>query len=93
VSEASETTVTLYGAKDGSGRLYLVDRRERLPPGAEAVTEFRVAPEKVEWAILQVRLEELRLTPVAIRVGDYAYATPPLPGLPQAPGTRAGGPP
>jgi hypothetical protein len=75
VSEAIDTTVILYGAKDGSGRLYLVDRRDCLPQDADEVTEFRVAPEKAEWMVLQVRLEELRLTPVTIRVGDDAYAT------------------
>ncbi len=79
MSTATETTVTLYAATDSTGRLYLVDKKDTLPADIGAITEFRIALEKVEGAILQVQIEEIRRTPVTIRVGDYAYVTPPRP--------------
>jgi hypothetical protein len=80
MSAEARDTVTLFGAKDPAGRLYLVDCQNLLPAGSGEVTEFRVAPEKVAWAILQVELEEIRMVPVTIQVGGYAYTTPALPG-------------
>jgi hypothetical protein len=31
---------------------------------------------EAEWAIVQVQLEETRLVPVTIRIGDHEYAAP-----------------
>jgi hypothetical protein len=76
VSTKPLPTVTLFGATDRTGRRYLTDRRESLPAEAGTITEFQVAPEQVEWAILQVELEEIRHLSVTIHVGDYAYETP-----------------
>ncbi len=76
MSTAPLPTVTLFGATDRTGRRYLTDSRESLPAEAGTITEFRVVPEQVEWAILQVELEEIRRIPVTIHVGDYAYETP-----------------
>ena len=69
-------TVLLYAAQDAQGRLFLTDDRAFLPPDADECREFALAPEQVTWAMLQVEVEELRGTPVTIRVGDYHYATP-----------------
>lgn len=76
MSVASGITVILFGAKDSTGRLYLVDRRDMLPADGSEITTFHIATEKVEGAILQVQLEEIRLIPVPIHIGDYAYAPP-----------------
>ena len=72
--------VTLIGAKDKEGRLYLVDNRAHLPHAEGEfveLTEFRVAPDRVEWSILSVQLEEMRGVSVTIHVGDYVYETSP----------------
>ena len=74
--------VTLIGAKDKEGRLYLVDNRAHLPHAEEGfveLKEFTVAPDRVEWSILAVQVEEMRGIPVIIHIGDYVYITPPLP--------------
>ena len=80
MTEPLETTTTetvmLYAAQDAQGRLFLTDDRACLPPDAEECRELTLAPEQVTWAMLQVEVEELRGTPVTIRVGDYHYATP-----------------
>ena len=65
----------LYGAQDAQGRRYLVDNPARLPADAREVREFALTPEQSEWAILRVRMEELRGSVVIIRIGDYHYAT------------------
>lgn len=77
MTEQQETTETLllYAARDAKGQLFLTDERSLLPSGVEDIREFRVAPEKVAWAILQVQVEEIRATAVMIRVGDCHYAT------------------
>jgi hypothetical protein len=72
--------VTLYGAKDAEGRLYLVDDRADLPKDAVETKEFAVAPDRVQWSILAVELEEIRGIPVTVQVGDYQYATNALSG-------------
>ena len=71
--------VTLIGAKDTEGRLYLVDNRAHLPHAEGEfveLTEFRVAPDRVEWSVLSVQLEEMRGITVTIHIGDYVYVTP-----------------
>ena len=90
MSTQPETTLTLFGAKDSTGRLYLVDRRDYLPSDAQEITVFPIAPDKVEWAILRVQLEEIRLIPVTIHVGDYEYASRSRSALPPEPRDRAG---
>jgi hypothetical protein len=67
--------VTLYGAKDAEGRLYLVDNRADLPRDATGVKEFANAPDRVQASVLAVELEEIRGIPVTVQVGDYRYAT------------------
>ncbi|MCW3050981.1 MAG: hypothetical protein JWN14_151 [Chthonomonadales bacterium] len=79
MSAETARTFTLYGAKDQAGRIYLTDRREALPADAGEVKEFQIASDKVEWAIMQVQVEEIRQIPVTIHIGDYTYATPPQP--------------
>ena len=76
MSAEAASTITLYGAKDQTGRLYLTDQRDVLPADAGEVKEFQIASDKVERAILQVQVEEIRLTPVTIHIGDYTYTTP-----------------
>ena len=75
-------SVTLIGAKDKEGRLYLVDNRAHLPHAEGEfveLTEFRVAPDRVEWSVLSVQLEEMRGITVTIHIGDYIYVTPSSP--------------
>jgi hypothetical protein len=72
--------VTLYGAKDKEGRIFLVDSRADLPKDAMDVQEFAIAPDRVQWSILAVEMEEIRGIPVTVQVGDYCYATNALPG-------------
>ena len=67
--------VTLYGAKDREGRLYLVDSRADLPGDALEVREFAIAPDRVQASVLAVELEEIRGIPVTVQVGGYRYAT------------------
>ena len=72
--------VTLVGAKDTAGRLYLVDNRTHLPYAERELVELReftAAPDRVEWSILAVQVEEMRGIPVTIHIGDYVYVTPP----------------
>lgn len=76
MSDTLDTTVTLFGATDATGRLYLVDRRDVLPADAHNIREFPVAANKVEWAILQVELETIRLRPVTIMVGNHTFISP-----------------
>ena len=66
-------SVTLFGARDAQGRTYLVDDRAHLPEQATEIREFAVAPDRVQWSILAVELEEIRGIPVTIEVGDYRY--------------------
>ena len=68
-------SVTLYGAKDREGRIYLVDNRADLPEDAVDDREFAIAPDRVQASILAVELEEIRGTSVTVQVGDYRYAT------------------
>jgi len=68
-------SITLFEARDAQGQTYLVDDRAYLPEGAEDVREFDVEPDRVEWSILAVDLEEIRGIPVTVRIGDYRYAT------------------
>ena len=65
----------LYGAQDAQGRRYLVDDPARLPADAKGVEEFTLTLEQSEWAILRVRMEEMRGSVVILRIGDYQYAT------------------
>jgi len=63
MSAAHQSSVTLFGAKDSEGRLYLTDRRDSLPKDAEDIREFAVALDRVEWTILAVEMEETRTAP------------------------------
>jgi len=76
MSQKTCQTITLFGAYDADGRLYLTDTRERLPANTIEIREFAVAPEKLEEVVLSVQAEELRQIPVTIHVGTYQYQTP-----------------
>jgi hypothetical protein len=72
---AETGNVTLYGAKDREGQLYLVDSRADLPEDTTEAREFAIASDRVQWSILAVELEEIRGVSVTVRVGEYCYAT------------------